>query len=183
MRGYNDGTYCKLPAMPIQKFNQNEPPKLPLSQETIELKKVEMSRLIALRKEVIKRLVAAREMGDLSENSGYRGAKHELGNIGRQMREISFILKHAYVPIIDDRPIAGFGKTVTLQEVEGVSEQNSNSKKTLHFTLVGEYEVDVTQNKFSLQSPIGLAVTGKSVGDLVELVSPKGTKTYKIVAI
>ena len=176
MRGYNVEVYCTLPAMAIQKIAYQEPPKLPLSQETINLKKAELSRLIELRKEVIKRLVTAREMGDLSENSGYRGAKHELANIGRQMKEINFILKHAYVPVIDERPIAGFGKTITL---ESVSVQPT---KKLTFTLVGEYEVDVTENKYSLQSPIGTAVIGKTVGDSIELVSPKGTTTYRIIS-
>jgi transcription elongation factor GreA len=176
MRGYNDEVSCTLPAMPIQKMPYKEPPKLPLSQKSIDAKKTELARLISLRKEVVKRLTTAREMGDLSENSGYKGAKHELGNIGRQMREINYILKHAYVPVIDEKPIAGFGKTITLQSV------STQPTKTLTFTLVGEYEVDVTENKYSLQSPIGTAVMGKTVGDTVELVSPKGTTVYKLTS-
>jgi transcription elongation factor GreA len=162
--------------MSIQKIPYKEPPKLPLSQKSIDAKKTELARLISLRKEVVKRLETAREMGDLSENSGYRGAKHELENIGRQMREINFILKHAYVPQIDDRPIAGFGKTITLESVPG------QPKKTLTFTLVGEYEVDIAENMYSLQSPIGIAVQGKKVGDLVEIISPKSKTTYKVVS-
>lgn len=176
MSGYNEVDYCTLLAMPIQKMPYKEPPKLPLSQKSIDAKKAELARLISLRKEVVKRLAAAREMGDLSENSGYRGAKHELGNIGRQMREVKFILKHAYVPVIDEKPIAGFGKTVTLES------ESTQPTKTLTFTLVGEYEVDVTENKFSLESPIGMAVVGKTVGDFVKLISPKGTITYKIIS-
>ncbi len=148
-------------------------PRIPLSQETLDQKRAELDRQLTLRKEVMKRLIVAREMGDLSENSGYRAAKFELGSIGRQLRELNHIIKHAYVPVISKEPIASFGKKVTLQ----------NDTKTIEFTLVGEYEVDILQKKYSLESPIGKAVMGKKVGDTVELISPNGRVSYKIVEL
>lgn len=61
-----------------------------------------------------------------------------------------------------------FGKTVTIK----------NDKNTLTFTLVGQYESDVDENKFSLESPIDQAVFGKKVGDKITIISPKGKSTY-----
>lgn len=157
----------------LLKARETEIPKIPLSQATIELKKAELARQQALRKEVMKRLIIAREMGDLSENSGYRAAKFELGSIGRQLRELTHILKYAYVPVISTEKICGFGKKITLK----------NEIKTIVFTLVGEYEVDVEKQKYSLESPIGKAVLGKKAGDGVELVSPKEKVFYTIVEV
>ena len=126
-----------------------------------------------LRKEVMKRLIIAREMGDLSENGAYSAAKVELGGIGRQMRQLKYILTNAYVPEVSKEQTAGFGKKITIK----------NKKTTLVFTLVGQYESDVSENKFSLESPIGQAVIGKKIGDEVVVVSPKGKIYYTIESV
>jgi len=147
--------------------------KIPLSTEALAQKKKELARLLTLKKEVMGRLVVAREMGDLSENGAYKAAKFELGGINRQIRELNFVLQHAYVPEIDATAVACFGKTITLK----------NTDQTLVFTLVGSYEADPEQLKFSFESPLGLAVTGKQVGDQVTVISPKGNTEYLLTEI
>ena len=109
----------------------------------------------------------------VSENGAYTAAKFELGSIGRQLRQIKYILANAYIPVIKMDDKASFGKTITLK----------NDKNTLTFTLVGQYESDVTENKYSLESPIGQAVIGKKVGDEIIIVSPKGKTTYILKSI
>ena len=159
--------------MSTKRYEPPTPDPIPLSQETLNQKIAERTRLQNVRKEVMKRLIIAREMGDLSENSGYRAAKFELGSIGRQLRELNHIIKYAYIPKISSDPIASFGKKITLK----------SDTKTIMFTLVGEYEVDITLNKYSLESPIGKAVAGKKVGDSVELILQKGNVQYSITEI
>jgi transcription elongation factor GreA len=149
---------------------QPKPEKIPLSKEAIDEKKSNLNRLVSLRKEVMGRLIVAREMGDLSENGAYTAAKHELGSIGRQLRQIRYVLANAYTPKVLKADIAGFGKTITLK----------NDKTSLTFILVGQYESDVDENKYSLESPIGRAVVGKMVGDKITIVSPKGKSEYTI---
>jgi len=147
--------------------------RIPLSAEAIVEKKNKFQQLLSLKKEVMQRLITAREMGDLSENGAYKAAKFELGGINRQLRELSFVLKYAYVPEITTEVVAGFGKTITLK----------NEEKELVFILVGEYEADPEKMKFSLSSPIGVAVAGKFVGDEVVVISPKGETSYLISKI
>lgn len=148
-------------------------PTIPLSASALEKKKQELVTLVALKKEVMGRLIAAREMGDLSENGAYRAAKFELGGIGRRLRQTHFIVSNAYVPVIDPSATVSFGKVVTLK----------NESKSLTFTLVGEYEADSEEMKFSLESPLGKAVAGKKVGDSVTVHSPKGEVHYVLTEI
>ena len=155
------------------KTKQPKPDKIPLSYKAINQKQAELNKLVLLRKEVMKRLIVAREMGDLSENGAYSAAKFELGRIGRQTRQLRYILMNAYTPKVDEESVAGFGKEITLK----------NDQSTLTFILVGQYESDVSENKFSLESPIGQAVLGKRVRDEVTVVSPKGKTRYKIESI
>lgn len=143
---------------------------IPLTQEVLEAKKAEKARLTQLRIEVVQRLQTAREMGDLSENGAYHAAKFELGNVGRQLREVNHLLANAYVPQVSKGSVAGFGKTITL----------SNGQKTLTFMLVSQYESDPKENKLSLESPIGKAVIGKKVGDQVEVTTPSGQIQYSV---
>lgn len=147
--------------------------QIPLSQQALDNKKVELIKLMKLKKEIMERLVVAREMGDLSENGAYKAAKFELGSVRRQLSQLHYLLANAYVPEIDQNDWAGFGRVVTLK----------NKTNTLIFTLVGSYEADPEQLKFSLDSPIGRAVSGKKVGDEVTISSPKGEVKYLLVKL
>lgn len=150
-----------------------KPAKIPLSQQALDSKRTELARLMKLKKEILDRLVVAREMGDLSENGAYKAAKFELGGVRRQLRQLHYLLDNAYVPEIDQNDWASFGKVVTLK----------NKTNTLIFTLVGSYEADPEQLKFSLDSPIGMAVAGKKIGDEVVVSSPKGEVKYLLVKL
>ncbi|MFZ5438079.1 MAG: GreA/GreB family elongation factor [Patescibacteria group bacterium] len=153
--------------------NPPKPAKIPLSQQALDSKKAELVRLMKLKKEILDRLVVAREMGDLSENGAYKAAKFELGGVRRQLRQLHYLLANAYVPKIDQSDLASFGKEVTLQ----------NETHTLVFTLVGSYEADPEQMKFSLDSPIGQAVVGKKVGAEVLVSSPTGEVKYLLARL
>lgn len=126
------------------------------------------------RPEVVERLAAAREMGDLSENAEYTAAREELAFIDGRIEELELILKQAVV--IEDHhgdKMVSLGSQVTLK-VAGKQEV---------FTLVGEWEADPQEKTISHESPLGKALMGKVVGDDVEVEAPAGKMVYSIVSI
>lgn len=129
--------------------------------------------LTSLRVEVVERLRVAREMGDLSENGAYRYAKFELGNIGRETRKLNYLLENGAVAEKRSDGTIGFGTRVTLQQGKVVSE----------YLLVSEHESNPAQDKLSLQSPLGLALQHKKIGDLVTVQTPRGETQYLLVSI
>lgn len=125
------------------------------------------------KKEIMERLKTAREMGDLSENGAYKYAKFELGRVSRQLRELKHLLDNGYVTTKTTSDKVDFGSTVTVQL----------DSKEMSFLIVSQHESDLTQNKLSMDSPLGSALMGKSVGDTMTVNAPAGEMRYKIVAI
>lgn len=125
--------------------------------------------------EVKKRLKTAREMGDLSENGAYRYAKFELGSIGRQLSQLSFLLKHGFTPQTKKSDQIGFASVVHLQ--------NQSTQQKYIYTLVSQYEADPKQGKISLQSPLGQQLIGKVIGDTVSLKTAQETVVYRVLEV
>ncbi len=126
------------------------------------------------RPKTVDRLSRARAMGDLSENSEYSAAKEELAFVEGRIQEIEEVLKNAIiVEINSNEQIVQIGNTVIVEA--------NNEKK--QFQIVGEFEVDPLNNKLSNNSPIGQALIGKKVGDIVEVNIPAGKVFYKIIEI
>ena len=126
------------------------------------------------KQEVLTRLNQARAMGDLSENSAYSAAKEELNLIDGRITELEEILKNAeIVEGNNNKNMVQLGSSVIV-EVNGKKEK---------FEIVGDFEADPLNKKLSHTSPIGQALTGKKVGDWVEVEVPAGKIKYKIVGI
>ncbi len=125
------------------------------------------------RPEAVSRLAAARELGDLSENSEYAAAKQDLAFIDGRIAELEEILHGAKVVTTHATGLVDVGCKVTL---------HVNGQKEI-FTLVGEWEADPMQKKISHESPLGKALLGKKVGDLAEVQAPAGKVNYKILNI
>lgn len=135
---------------------------------------IEERRVILIEREaVMGRLKIAREMGDLSENGAYKYAKFELGNIGRKLRELNYLIENGEAVEKGTHNVAEFGATVTL--TDGTTE--------LVFLVVSEYESDPSKKMLSMKSPIGEAILGKKSGDVVDVVLPNGVKAYTVVSI
>lgn len=155
-------------------MKRNNIKTIPFTAKNYAEKKAKFKALIARRKELMESLIEARNAGDLSENAGYSCAKFELGNVGRQLRYYRKILEEGYVVNNkSNKGVAEFGSQVTIQ----------NSKKTLTFTLVSEYEADASKSKISLNSPIGSELVGKRAGDQIKVKIPKGISIYTIVEV
>lgn len=129
------------------------------------------------RKEVAEKIKEAREQGDLSENAEYDAAKGEQRDIEARIEEIEKILKNAEVVVedeVDDDKI-NIGCKVSVFDMEFDEE--------MQFFIVGSTEANSLQNKISNESPVGKALIGAKVGDIVDVESPAGVMQYKVLTI
>ncbi len=139
--------------------------------------KLELDQLTGpARENLAKRLRAAIEMGDLSENADYTAAKEEQGFLEGRILELEMTLKDAV--IIDhlepDLEVVGIGNYVTIQESDFPEEK---------YHLVGPKEADPTNGRISYESPIGTALMGHKQGDTVLVNTPNGQIHFKIIMI
>lgn len=158
------------------KKNVYIPPKIdpiPLSPEKHAELEREVVRLTMERDAASERVKVAREMGDLSENGAYHYGKQELASYSRQLREVHFLLKYGVVTVSSQSDVVEFGSTVTV----------SDGKKEREFSIVSQYESDPYTGKLSVESPIGLALLGKRVGDVVTIAVPAGEIKYTVLKI
>ena len=128
------------------------------------------------RREVAAAIKSAKEEGDLSENSAYDEAKLAQGFLEGRIQELKYILGN--VTTIEENG-QGFdsvevGATVTIQEGDYPTEV---------YYMVGSKEADPSNGRISNESPIGKALMGKRVGDLVDVKTPGGVIQFKIVNI
>jgi transcription elongation factor GreA len=148
---------------------------IPLTADFLAEAKAKRVALKKERVEVMERLKEARAKGDLSENGAYKYAKFELGNIGRQLRDLNFIIKHGYIEQKAPAGEVGFGAVVTLTELK--------RGKEITYTLLSDYQADPSKGSISLKSPLGQQLIGKKTGDMVILKLPRQTTEYKIERI
>lgn len=130
------------------------------------------------RREVAAKIKEAREQGDLSENAEYDAAKDEQRDIELRIEEIDKILKNAEVVVEEDVDVnvINVGSKVKLLDVEYNEE--------MEYKIVGSTEVDCLNGKISNESPVGVALIGAKVGDIVEVEVPSGDMVqYKILEI
>lgn len=153
---------------------QPTPQKIPFTQAAYHQMELDFERLTQERKDVLVRLQAAREMGDLSENGAYTYAKLELGTVTRQLRQLKYLLEYGQVTTAATTEQVGFGKTVTLKNDTG---------KEVTYTLVSIHESDLSAFKLSTESPLGAALIGKKVGETAKVIAPARTTVYTIVSI
>lgn len=128
-----------------------------------------------LRPAIGDRLMAARALGDLSENAEYQVSRDEQGKNEGRIQEIEHILK--YATIIKR---SGSGK-IELGAKVVIKKDGETEEKT--FQLVSEAESDIAENKISPSSLIGSAMMGKSAGDSFVVTTPRGETKYTVVSV
>lgn len=129
------------------------------------------------RAEIAERIKVALGFGDLSENSEYDEAKNAQAANEAKIAELENKLR--YAKIIDESEIDT--KTVQVGNKVKVLDMEFNEEES--YTIVGSTEVDLSQNKISNESPIGVALMGAKKGQIVEAQAPAGVIKYKIVSI
>ncbi|MDO4581183.1 MAG: transcription elongation factor GreA [Bacillota bacterium] len=126
------------------------------------------------RKEVALRIKQAIEFGDISENSEYEDAKNEQAFIEGQILNLEKQLKNAR--IVDSSNV----DIDVVSEYSTVKVQNTATKETLEFQIVGSVEAKPFENKISNESPVGKAILGHAIGETVEVYAPSGVIKFKI---
>lgn len=149
--------------------------KVVLTQEGLNSLKNELDELVTRRRpEAVKRVTAARDQGDLSENSEYTAARDDLSFIDGRILELEEILRDAkIISVQHSKTAVGVGSTVTIH-IDGRQEV---------FMIVGEWEANPKEKKISNSSPLGKAMIGKKVGETIEVEAPAGKILYKIIQI
>jgi transcription elongation factor GreA len=129
------------------------------------------------RREIAERIRTAIDFGDISENSEYEEAKNEQAFIEGRIITLEKMLRHARLIDTSDVPpdTVAVGSTVVLKD--------QNTGDELEYTIVGSAEADPDNDKISNRSPVGKALLGKKVGEIVEVKVPAGTNQYLILDI
>ena len=132
---------------------------------------------VVKRKEVAGKIKEAREQGDLSENAEYDAAKDEQRDIEARIEELEKILKNAEVVVEDDVDLdtISVGCKVKVYDVEFEEE--------IEFKIVGSTEANSLAGKISNESPVGKALIGKKVGDVVAVETQAGVIEYEVLKI
>ena len=132
---------------------------------------------VVKRKEVAQKIKEAREQGDLSENAEYDAAKDEQRDIELRIEELEKLLKNAEVVVEDEIDLEkiNIGCKVKVLEIDEDEE--------MEFRIVGSTEANSLQNKISNESPVGQALLGRKVGDVVDVETQVGIIQYKVLEI
>jgi transcription elongation factor GreA len=129
------------------------------------------------RREVAERLKQAIEFGDLSENSEYEDAKNEQAFIEGRILTLEKKLRNARVIDASEVPgdVVSLGSRVTLKDLDAGEE--------LQYEIVGSMEADPAENRISNESPVGKAILGHRIGEIINIQVPAETLRYQIVNI
>lgn len=129
------------------------------------------------RREVAERIKAAKEFGDLAENSEYEDAKNDQAFTEGRILQVEQMLRNATIIDNHDSPSdeVVVGSTVRLKDL--------TTGEDLMFMIVGSPEADPDEDKISNESPVGRALLGKRKGDVVEIMVPAGKIRYSVLQI
>jgi len=152
--------------------------KIPMTASGYEHLQEELKKLVNEdRPNIIAAIAEARSHGDLSENAEYQYAKEQQSLIEGKIQELESAT--ALAEIIDVTTLSGeeilFGATVERKDDE--------TGDISTYQIVGEYESDIENKKLSINSPLAKGLIGKTKDDVVEIKSPKGTKSYTILSV
>ncbi len=155
----------------------NERQPIYLTAEGVEDLRRELDQLVKVKRPALaERLRKAIQQGDLSENADYQVAKEEQGFLEGRVQQIEVMLREAV--IIQEN---GLSDEVVLGSRVTVVEEGEGEAET--FLVVGAAEADPIDGKVSNESPLGLALLGRRVGDAVTVQSPGGEIVFRITAL
>ena len=152
--------------------------RVPMTIEGFRTLEAELQRLKSEeRPRIIQAISEARAHGVLSENAEYHAAKAQQGLNEARVADIEDRISRA--DVIDTSKLSGttikFGATVTLVD--------EDTDEKVKYRIVGDFEASVRDGKISISSPIARALIGKTKNDTVEVTTPKGARSYKLLKI
>lgn len=139
--------------------------------------KKELADALAQRPVISAAIAEAREKGDLSENAEYDAARDAQGLLEVKISRLKDKLSNARV--LDESQLT----TDSVQLLSKVKVENLANKMVMQFTIVGETEADFSKGKLAVTTPIGKALVGHAVGEIVEAQVPQGVMKFKILEI
>jgi transcription elongation factor GreA len=150
-------------------------PAATLTAEGAERLRAELAELTGVKRpEVIARIRAAKELGDLKENADYSSAREEQSFLEGRVQALEARLREAVIAVV---PAAGagadLGSTITV-EIDGVTDT---------YTLVGTAEADPSSGRLSVASPVGRALLGAVAGSEVAVTTPRGAVNYRVLSV
>ncbi len=147
---------------------------VPVTPEGLAKVREELDALRARRGEIAQRIRSAKEFGDLTENAEYDDAKNEQGFVEGRILELEKVIRNADVieHVRHDGSI-GIGSTVVIGSAGGQE----------RYMIVGPAEVDPAHGRISHESPVGKALLGRQVGDVVTIATPNGPRELRIVEV
>jgi transcription elongation factor GreA len=177
------GTAGRVNTAAARRSKHDAPVPVEVSAEAHARMTAELDELTRVRRpEVVARIKAARELGDLKENSEYHAAREEQSFLEGRVQLLEDRLRYAVIVAADGGRAGGhgggglgasLGSRIT---VEAYGE-------TSVFTLVGSTEADAKSGRISTSSPVGAALLGASAGAEVVVRTPRGDVAYRIVAV
>ncbi len=152
--------------------------RIPMTQEGYDKKKADLDRMQNVEMiEIAKRIAAARDLGDLSENAEYHAAREDQGMLQARIDSLKDKLSRAY--FIDKNSLPNdtvvFGARVRVKDLDLAEEET--------FELVGPGDEDYNNNKILTNSPIGQGLLGKKRGEVAEIQVPMGKLRFEILDI
>jgi transcription elongation factor GreA len=159
---------------PGERMNQIAPNGEPITAAGLVALEAEIEDLETTgRREMAARILAARELGDLSENADYHIAKEDQAHLETKIKRLRQRRRDARIVEADVEAAGfGFGRTAEILDEE--------SGATHKWTIVGSTEADLADGKLSAESPVGKALLGCNVGEAVEVQTPRGSRTYRV---
>jgi transcription elongation factor GreA len=155
-------------------MNSVTPDGEPITQAGLVALEAELTQLETVgRRAMAARILAARELGDLSENAEYHIAKEDQSHLETRIKRLRERRRNALMVETDSEDAAfGFGRTAEVLDQE--------SGVVYTWTIVGTTEADLAQGKLSAQSPVGKALLGRSAGESVQVQTPSGLRSYLV---
>ncbi len=149
---------------------------IPVTREGLARFKERLDYLINVRRpQVAKRIQEARELAGSEASGEFEDAKNEQAMVEGEIRELEHIIQNAV--IIEEQhnsQVVVLGSTVTLQAEDG---------RVFRYTIVGSAEAEPREGRISNESPVGRALLGRRVGDVVEVEVPAGKRRWTILAL
>ena len=148
-----------------------------MTQEGLDKLKKELAEAIAQRPVISAQIAEARDKGELSEHAEYEAAREAQGILELQIAKLQNLVANARV--IDESQIG----TDKVQMLNKVTVKNLNTNQIMNCTIVSENEADFMAGKLAAKTPIGQALMGHSVGEVVEAKVPAGVIKFEILDI
>jgi transcription elongation factor GreA len=150
----------------------------PITAAGIEELEAELAELEGPRRiEMADRIRVARELGDLKENADYHTAKDDQSLMETRIKRLQARLRNAVVVEASE----GDGETFSFGRTAEVEDESKG--ETVTWTLVGSTEANLAEGKLSAESPIGQALMDSAVGATVEVETPRGSKSFKVLKL